>query len=231
MTALVAVETLLLVVLTVLVAGLLRSHAEIMRRLGPDGDEPVARADGSMAAAAPERGSAAAPDIAGSTLTGDSMKLSLGDGATLLAFLSSGCTSCQGFWEAFGGGGASELPAGTRVVAVTKDGSHESPSRLAELAPSGLPVVLSSAAWEDYSVPGTPYFVYVVDGAIHGEGVATQWPQLVSMLRDAVYDEQLAVRSYGGRGEERASRVDETLAAAGIGPDHPSLYPDDDGPT
>ena len=34
-TALVAVETVLLVLLVVLVAGLLRSHAEILRRLGP----------------------------------------------------------------------------------------------------------------------------------------------------------------------------------------------------
>ena len=34
MTALVSVETVLLVLLVVLVAGLLRSHAEILRRLG-----------------------------------------------------------------------------------------------------------------------------------------------------------------------------------------------------
>jgi hypothetical protein len=209
--ALVAVETLLLVVLTVLVAGLLRSHAEIMRRLGPDAD-----------VSAPARSSQAAPDIAGATLTGDSMKLSLASGATLLAFLSSGCTSCGGFWEAFG---SNELPVDGRVVAVTKDGSRESPSRLVELAPEGLPVIMSSAAWQDYAVPGTPYFVYVVDGSIQGEGVASQWPQLASMLRDAAYDAGLAVRRFGGRGEERASQVDATLAANGIGPGHPSLYP------
>jgi hypothetical protein len=35
MVALVAVETVLLVVLVVLVAGLLRSHAELLRRVGP----------------------------------------------------------------------------------------------------------------------------------------------------------------------------------------------------
>lgn len=214
MTALVAVETLLLVVLTVLVAGLLRSHAEIMRRLGPD-----------EAPRAPVRAEQSAPDLAGQTLSGDAAKVSLASGATLLAFLSSACSSCQGFWEAFGSGAVGDLPAGTRLVAVTKDGSHESPSRLLELAPEGLPVVLSSAAWEDYAVPGNPYFVYVVDGQIQGEGMASQWPQLASMLRDATYDAALAVRRYGGRGEERASRVDETLAAAGIGPDHPSLYP------
>ena len=37
MVALVSVETVLLVLLVVLVAALLRSHAEILRRLGPDG--------------------------------------------------------------------------------------------------------------------------------------------------------------------------------------------------
>ena len=36
MVALVSVETVLLVLLVVLVAALLRSHAEILRRLGPD---------------------------------------------------------------------------------------------------------------------------------------------------------------------------------------------------
>jgi hypothetical protein len=143
--------------------------------------------------------------VAGLTLSGDAAKVSLAGGATLLAFLSSGCSSCQGFWEAFGSGAVGDLPAGTRVVAVTKDGSRESPSRLLELAPDGLPVILSSAAWDDYSVPGNPYFVYVVDGRIQGEGMASQWPQLASMLRDAAYDSELAVRRYGGRGEERAS--------------------------
>ena len=39
MTVLVSVETVLLVLLVVLVAGLLRSHAEILRRLGPPGEE------------------------------------------------------------------------------------------------------------------------------------------------------------------------------------------------
>ena len=38
MVALVSVETVLLVLLVVLVAALLRSHAEILRRLGPEGD-------------------------------------------------------------------------------------------------------------------------------------------------------------------------------------------------
>ena len=39
MVALVSVETVLLVLLIVLVAALLRSHAELLRRLGPEGSD------------------------------------------------------------------------------------------------------------------------------------------------------------------------------------------------
>ena len=46
-------------------------------------------------------------------------------------------------------------------MAVTKDPAHESPSRLRSLAPQGTPVVMSSAAWNDYGVPAAPYFVYL----------------------------------------------------------------------
>ena len=230
MTALVACETLLLVVLVVLVAGLLRSHAEILRRLGPPDDEDAADAP-VLRHSAPARPAdqLAAPDVAGATLAGDSAKVSLAPGSppTLLAFLTSGCASCARFWEAFGSGGLDELPHDVRVVAVAKDGSHESPSRLRELAPDALPVLLSSAAWGDYSVPGAPYFVYVEGGTIHGEGSASQWPQLASLLRDAVADARLAdaTEARGGSGEHRAARADAALEAAGIGPGHPSLYP------
>ena len=221
MTALVAVETLLLVLLVVLVAGLLRSHAEILRRLGPPPDEAGAD-DLVVRQRAPARdpGALAAADVAGATLLGDSAKVSLAPGSppTLLAFLTSGCTSCRNFWEAFGAGALGEL-AGVRVVAVAKDGSHESPVRLRELAPPGLPVLLSSAAWDEYAVPGSPYFVYVEDGSIAGEGSATQWPPLASLLRDARADTRLA------GGERRALDADAALEAAGIGPGHPSLYP------
>ena len=41
MVALVSVETVLLVLLIVLVAALLRSHAELLRRLGPEGEPRV----------------------------------------------------------------------------------------------------------------------------------------------------------------------------------------------
>jgi hypothetical protein len=77
---------------------------------------------------------------------------------------------------------------------------------------------MSSQAWEDYRIPGAPYFV-LVDGTIRGEGVATSWAALSSLVGDAIED------AGGAGGTARADRVDRTLAGAGIGPDHPSLYP------
>ena len=50
----------------------------------------------------------------------------------------------------------------------------ESPSRLRDLAPADVPVVMSSQAWEDYGVTMSPYFVLVgADGEVRGEGAAS----------------------------------------------------------
>ena len=232
MTALVACETLLLVLLVVLVASLLRSHAEILRRLGPpahEADDTESLAT-TIAGPATRAGDGPATDVVGTTLEGDAVKVAVaGDTPpTLLAFLTSGCTSCAGFWEAFGSPRRAELPAGVRLIAVAKDGSHESPARLRELRPDGLPVVLSTAAWEAYAVPAAPYFVYVEGGRVAGEGAASAWEQLTSLLRDALEDVELARQ---GGGHERTARMDRALAAAGIVPGHPSLYPAGEPPS
>jgi hypothetical protein len=232
MTALVSVETVLLVILVVLVAGLLRSHAEILRRLGPAASSgaPGSAADAPAPGAprAPERpaGAPAAP-IAGTTPDDDAIALDLTapGGPTLLAFLSSGCSTCAAFWA---GLHEARLPAGVQPVVVTRGADRERVGRLRELAPPGVAVVMSSQAWADYAVPGSPYFV-LVDGAIRGEGVAITWPALSSLVSDAIEDESEA--RAGGRasldsdGSARALTVERTLAASGIGPDHPSLYP------
>jgi len=230
MVALVSVETVLLIVLVVLVAGLLRSHAELLRRVGPPGDldrdagrvadELVAR-EGLRSPPIDPRATRPAP-VVGTTLAGDALKLDF-DGAarapTLLAFLSSGCGSCARFWQRLGDPG---LPAGVRTVIVTRGGDRERPARLRALAPPGIPVVMSAQAWEDYAVPGAPYFL-LVDGEVRGEGVATTWEGLASLVSDAIEDEGLPQRARAGT--RRARLVDETLAAGGIGPGHPSLYP------
>lgn len=227
MQTLVALETVLLVLLVLLVAGLLRSHAEILRRLGPGQD-----AAPSPLASAPQTSrwsaGAAAPAVAGATPAGDAVKLAFDGGAagpTLLAFLTSGCSTCAGFWA---GLGEDRLPEGVQPVIVTHGRDRESPSRLRKLVPSDVPVVMSSEAWEDYGVPGSPYFV-LVDGAVRGEGVATAWPALASLITDAIDDEREAMASEATGGDSparpRARGIDATFAAAGIGPDDPSLYP------
>lgn len=236
MVALVSVETVLLVVLVVLVAGLLRSHAELLRRVGPaeGGAGRVAPAgartpagEGASAGAGlaepPSGAREPSPSpLVGTTLDGDAIKLDFDGPArtpTLLAFLTSGCSTCARFWQTFGDGG---LPAGVETVIVTRGGDRERPARLRSLAPKGIPVVMSSQAWEDYAVPGAPYFL-LVDREIRGEGVATTWEGLASLVSDAIEDQRLQERAPAGT--RRARQVDATLAAGGIGPGHPSLYP------
>jgi hypothetical protein len=211
MVALVSVETVLLVLLVVLVAGLLRSHAEILRRLGP-ADEPLQVIPPPATPGVRGQGAAA---IAGTTPDGDAVALGF-DGRssspTLLAFLSTSCSVCADFWQALG---ERRLP-GVQTVIVTHGKERERPRRLRELAPAGVPVVMSSEAFADYQVPGSPYFV-LVDGSVRGEGSAPTWEALSSLVADALEDDR--------GGERRTERVDDVLAAAGIGPGHPSLYP------
>ena len=207
MTALVSVETVLLVLLVVLVAALLRSHAEILRRLGPD--------DGAPRLPAPPEGLRAAseaPELVGATPTGDAVKLAFDGSPTLLAFLSSGCASCAGFWETLG---QRRVEAELETVIVTRGPEREQPAKLRSLARDGVPVVMSSHAWEDYAVPGSPYFVLVEGGEVRGEGVATTWQALTSLVGDAIAEQ---------RGTEDRRGIDERLAAAGVGPEHPSLF-------
>lgn len=225
MVVLVACETLLLVLLIVLVVGLLRSHAEILRRLepAPQSDDQQWQHDPSLPEPRQRAGVREGHDVVGTTLAGDVVKVGLGADAppTLLAFLSSGCSVCHHFWADMSSGRRPpELAPGIRFLAVTKDPSEESPSRLRELAGSELPVVLSSAAWHDYGAPAAPYFVYLEGGNVHGEGSANSWHQIASLLRDAIDD-----GAYGRGGERRTREVDRVLASAGIEAGHPSLYP------
>lgn len=220
MTALVTVETILLVLMAMLVAGLLRSHAEILRRL-----EAMDHKEEESAITLPEARDATTPafEVVGTTLEGDAVKVSVTGGApqTLLAFLSSGCLSCQPFWE---GLAQASLAGVDRVVVVTKDSAYESPTRLSELAPAEATVVMSSAAWDAYGVKGSPYFIHA-DGRGHvlGEGTASTWAQVASLVRDARADRELAARR-GDSSMERLRRADRELREAGIGPGHPSLY-------
>jgi hypothetical protein len=231
MFAVVVVEAVAIGLLALLVAGLLRSHAEILATLHEAGysvGDP-ARPTGKTGRAqlpAPQRIPAGhvATDVVGTGVSGDPLAIAVTGRShdTLLAFLSSGCYTCEPFWR--GLAGDADVAADLRVVVVAKDIREESASTLAELAPAGTPVVLSSAAWSDYGVPGSPYFVLVegATGRITGEGTGRDWAQVRSLFAQAAADGRRSARA--GRLRPAADPADEELAAAGIGPGHPSLY-------
>lgn len=138
----------------------------------------------------PRANGAPAPEaVTGSTLEGESVAVALSAGTdTLLAFLSSGCSTCQSFWEAFQSTHV-EVPGGARLVVVTKDLDEESRSALAARAPRSVPLLTSSQAWEDFEVPGSPYFVYVdASGRVVGEGSAATRPAVTILMGQASDD-------------------------------------------
>jgi hypothetical protein len=245
MIALVVVSTFVVLLLGILVAGLLRSHADILRslhELGVGVGDPAAALEsrhGTPAGAATVLPSAApalgpAPTIAGVTPAGDARAVAVAnsDRLTLLAFLSSGCATCAGFWKALQDPGGLDLPDGTRVVIVTKGPDREVPTEVRSAATGRVPVVMSTDAWVDYEVPGSPYFVLVDGTTGHkvGQGVAGHVGQLAELVRRAEYDRGTPQRprppaATGLDGPARAAAADEVLRAAGIHPGDPSLYP------
>ena len=245
MTVVVVLLAIAVGLLALLVFGLLRTHAEILRALDRAG---ISLEDEAAAGPAAHRSGTEAPsatgtarDIVGAVPAGGPTKVAVtGVGHfTLLAFLSSGCRTCQRFWEAFAEPDI-DLPGGdTRLVIVGQAPVHDSESALAELVPPGVKAVLSSAAWEDYEVPGSPYFALVdgAEGRVVGAGSALEWDQLRNLLQQALDDAGLADRtglsptgSAHRPGAERRRTADEALRSAGIGPGHPSLYPDGSAP-
>jgi hypothetical protein len=252
MAAVVVALALVLAILGVLVVGLLRSHADILRALHDlgvnieDGSPaparrpsavsrhaPVRTADG----VAPPRGDGplgAAADLTGTLPRGGSARVAvLGvDHPTLLAFLSTGCGTCGTFWDALREGVTVLPDPATRVVVVTNGPDAESPAAVADLAPPGIVTLMSDQAWDDYGVPVSPFFALVdgPSGRVIGEGSGTTWEQVVELLGKAVADAEVV--SAPDRpltrmsGQDRADRVDRELRAAGIEPGDPSLYPD-----
>ncbi len=150
---------------------------------------------------------------------------------TLLAFLSSGCSTCAGFWAQLPHAAASTDERGSRLVVVTQGPNHESPSALASLAsPDLVNTVMSNRCWEDYAVPGSPYFVYVEgrSGLVRGEGTALGWDEVFSLMALAEGDAAPAGGNHHRKPASDAAReaaVDRELLRAGIRPGDLSLYP------
>lgn len=232
--------TLAVALLAVLVAGLLRSHAEILRSLHELGagredtapkELPFEVGRGVVEGAGPVGQPAA--DLSGTTPAGDGVLIPVRSGQnTLVAFLSSGCLTCQRIWDRLAQATPLRLPPATRLVVITRDADAESPSTVARLAAGpegrGVEVLMSSAAWEAYEVPGSPYFVFVdgSTGQATGEGSATDWEQVERLVTEAVGDRVITLqdrRRDVGDGAHREARANRELLNAGITPDHPSL--------
>jgi hypothetical protein len=233
------VEGLALVLLGMLVVGLLRSHAEILRaldELGAGRDlRPVEQSNAESSERSHEprgespetRGSAR--DLEGVLPDGSAALVGVAEAThdTLLAFLSVNCATCQPFWTTFADPSL-EVVNGARLVVVVQ--GHEDPVELARLGGADLLVVQSDAAWSDYDVPGSPHFVYVdgPSGRVTGEGTGATWKQVRSLLSQADghrrRNRDRAVAAQYDVTEGNADRVDRELLAAGIGPGHASLY-------
>ena len=226
MTAVVVIEGLVIVLLAILVAGLLKSHAEILRQL----DALGASEDGSVTVGSPQTRpkttgfeKAPATTLTGVDLSGGAVTVSLeqGRGNTLVAFLSSGCLSCETFWSEFQGD--FDLPTpDTRTVIVTKGPESESPSKVRDLAPPRLTLLMSDETWDVFRVPMTPYFL-LVDGSgmVVGEGAASSWRHLLGLLRQSAADAANPIHLDTG---SRLQLTDAQLLDAGVQPGDPSLY-------
>jgi hypothetical protein len=228
MLALMCVVTVVVILLAVLVAGLLRSHADILHALhdlGAGVGDPTGGTVHDHAthdhAAQPvpvplhmgpplpgERNASSAPDLVGVSPEGDAVAIGVTgvDRLTLLAFLSSGCVTCAEFWASLQDPVSSGFPPDLRVVAVTKGPEFEIPSEVARRAGGRIAVVMSTESWGDYEVPGSPFFV-LIDGRAGrriGEGVANRADQIADLVRRA-WDEE---RSPGQSGStSRAAAV------------------------
>ena len=248
MTVVVTLLAVVVAVLVVLVAGLLRSHAVVLRRLhelgaGVDRQQPVRAAPGRPSPTDAPVGRAAA-DVVGVDPSGAAVALRVlgAPHDTVLVFLSSTCLTCARFWDDLAHARSVTLPEGTRLVIVTKSPAEESQSAIAELAPKGFTTVLSSDAWTAYDVPGSPYVVCVdgPTGTVKGEGTGGSWAQVANLLAQATGDLGFTEAGRSRRRKarpdaEREEDIDAALLAAGVLPGDERLYrpldePADDNP-
>lgn len=239
MTVIVVLLAIVVAVLAVLVVGLLRSHAVLLRHLhdlgvglGDEVDPGAPSAPALHAQLRPHAPGRAGADIEGVSPDGEDLALAVAGTAhdTVLVFLSASCTTCQAFWEALAEPGRVQLPAGTRLLVVTQGPEAELPSEVARLAPPGVTTVMSSTAWVDHDVPGSPYVALVEAGTgrIRGSGTGASWEQVAELLQLAEGEGGGSASRPPGRraaaDQRREQELDRILLDAGIEPGDPSLY-------
>jgi len=137
-----------------------------------------------------------AADLSGVNLDGRPVRVPvLGTGRwTIVLFLSTGCHGCLQVWDGLADPAVWGLAGDELVVAVTRGPDHEDVEVLRNLAPSGVPVVMSDSAWGAYRVQGPPFFALIdgrsgtgrLDGdqvRVAAEGVVWGVSQIVDDIR------------------------------------------------
>jgi hypothetical protein len=178
MTVLVVAEAVVIGLLGILVVGLLRRDAAILRELE----------DGKGAAGPAELADigAVARDIAGVGLNGQivGVRVREPDRPTLLAFMSTTCSTCNHFWRRFGDAEMLATLGNTRLIIITYGDDHERRATVAEVAPPDIPLVMSSIAWQTYGIPSSPHFVMVSEttGLITAKASAPNWDGMLELI-------------------------------------------------
>ena len=190
---LVAVETLLLVLIGLLVVGLLRSHAEILRQLAERDELLNIGAASERAKRNPILSHAVAvegvsPEGASANFLPDQR-----EGFALLCFLSSGCATCLNFWGP--SPDRSLVLQKAELIYVTKGPAEESPGKVKRLAPEGCEVIMSTEAWDTYAVEAYPHFALLRSGTLVSEGSLLDWAGVIRMMDD--YEEASAFAPEG----------------------------------
>jgi hypothetical protein len=180
-TAVVVAEAVAIAILSLLISGLLRTQTRIveaLRQLQAAREATPATRHGwdgvpTLAAVAPE--------VSGVDLDGRPVRLAT-DRRRVLAFLTSGCSSCGWWWQQLAAAGSAMV---TGLVVVTPDPGSDAPDDIRALWRPGLAVVMSSGAWEAYGVRSGSTFVVVDDGRIVAAGSAGDWDALAALLSAA----------------------------------------------
>lgn len=228
-------EGIAICVLGLLVVALAHSYAGLASRVGSTTileDAPPRNSGSDPVVSAAD---ATVRDLEGVSPDGETVLLPLAGVVTdtLLAFLTSTCTSCHRLWDELPDLIASRQLSEVRLVIVVKGPENESPATVMELAAAvpDVDVVMCSSAWRDFDVPGSPFFVLVqgASGKVAGQGTALRWQQVMDLIGVARGDAQVAVGAKSRRDRRQEVDVDRVLLAAGVLPGDPSLYPTSQG--
>jgi thioredoxin-related protein len=225
-------QTLLIVILIILalqsflVVALLRSHADILKRLHDLENFGEPKHESSQDLEGP------VSDITGVSPEEKVVSIAINSfkQVVLLCFLSSGCHTCKFFWNDL----SDEIMSDLKVtpLIVTKGPNREDSKLIKALYNSKVRCVMSDDTWSAFKVPTTPYFVLLdITGRKIGEGTAVNIDSLKSFVSQSLRDrrqEKIMQNLNRSAMKDREDLVDQTLRDAGIFKGHPSLSGDKD---